>query len=205
MFFCNTINVMSLFCVSFIIFLSCRIAAHLSLLPFVILRLLSFFLLLESLHPLTILSLSFLLLQLFFVFFIDASHTQWHVTVNFCSSFLVILFSLSSVSRLIQTGKSPSTCLSFCLPPSSLLHLSTSRFLCFAVQIGLLIVCLSFTPSSVSHLSTAHSRCDEFFANFFHLFFDFRFDVLKFDKLEGSTLTGFYQPDHWLINTLVWF
>ena len=87
-----------------------------------------------------------------FVFFIDASHTQWHVTVTIAKfesassfSFLGLrfysfCFNLSSPSRLIKTGKSPSTCLSLCLPPPSLIHLPSSWVLCVAVHIGLLIV-----------------------------------------------------------------
>ena len=86
-----------------------------------------------------------------FVIFTKASHSQWHVTINitksellpalpFGSSFLLILFSLSPLSRLMQIGKLPSACLSFCLPPPSLQPWSSLWFVCVSVQMGLLVV-----------------------------------------------------------------
>ena len=126
-----------------------------------------------------------------FVFFTKASHTQWHVPVD------VSKFESASSSSsfrifvpLILVSLSPSACLSFCLPPPSLFLFSS--FFCVSVQMWLLVV----FPSSVrllSHLTTAHSRCDEFLPTIFHLFFDFGFDVLVFAKLEGSALTCSYH------------
>ena len=51
----------------------------------------------------------------------------------FKSSFLLVLFLL--FSRFMHAGKSPSTCLSFCLPPPSLVHLSLPWFPCVVVCI----------------------------------------------------------------------
>ena len=73
---------------------------HRSLLPPVVLLLLSSFLLLESLLPLTVLFLSFLLLLVLLCVFFKASHTEWHVIVNVSkfesassSSFRIFVFT----------------------------------------------------------------------------------------------------------------
>ena len=80
----------------------------------------------------------------------QASHTQWHVFVNItkfesASSFsvpILVFLALFSLlfSRLMHAGKSPSTCLSFCLPPPSLVHLSFPWFPCVVVYMWLLEV-----------------------------------------------------------------
>ena len=73
-------------------------------------------------------------------------------------------------------------------------------FTCASVASLILLCCcvhlttrsLSFISTFLSRLSTAHSRCDEFFwLPFFHLAFDFCFDVLVFGVLEASALACF--------------
>ena len=98
----------------------------------------------------------------------------------FESSISLVLFSLSPLSRLMQNGKSPSVCWSlsataFTFP--CVVSLVFFVFLSFCVSVT--TRSLPFIPASLSHLTTAHSRCDEFFCQpCFHLFFDFGFDVL---------------------------
>ena len=162
----------------------------------------------RSLQPLTVLLLlSFCSLLPHTVAFccIKASHTHWNITVRgfgVCVClllllsnlrFLSFLFHLSPLSCLMQYGKSPSACLSFCLPPPSLFLLSSPLvFLCFCVDTT--TRSLPFFPASLSFLTTAHSRCDEFFANHFPICSstsDSRSWYLL--VLEGSTLTWSYH------------
>ena len=134
--------------------------------------------------------------------------------------FFVLLLSLFSSSQLrIHSGTSPSTLQSLSLPPAfSFQTLISSRFVfivvvftplaCWTVSVNLFeflpaasftcasvaslvsLCCRVVIPASVSHLSTAHSRCDEFLKlPFFHLIFNLRFNVLVLDVLERSTLT----------------
>ena len=178
------------------------VSPHKSLLPLVILLLFSSFMLFDMLLPLTIrFSLFFLLLLLsllssskfrkhsgtspsplqclslhplfsfqiliFFcvvivvVFF--TSYACWKVTVNFFELFPAASFTCASVASLI--------------------------FLCCRVH--LTTRSLFFISASLSRLSTAHSRCDEFLLPFFHFIFDLRFNVLVFDVVERSTSTCF--------------
>ena len=90
--------------------------------------------------------LNFILAAAVLVFFTVTAHTQWNVIVaisefvsapSFYSlefSFSLFSASLSSLFRLMQHGKSPSTCLSFCLPPPSPFLLSSLWSLCVSVQ-----------------------------------------------------------------------
>ena len=77
-------------------------------------------------------------------------------------SFNFLVFaSLSSLFRLMHHGKSPSTCLSFCLPPPFPVSLSCFLILvCFCVL--LTTHSLLFFSAFEAHLTTAHSRCDVF-------------------------------------------
>ena len=180
---------------------------HKSLLSLVMLLLLSFFMLFETLLPLTILSLLFFFAAVaaaVFVFFIEASQPvarlHQHCNVRVClllflpdPQFFSFLSSLLLFSRLMHAWKSPSTCLSFCLPPPSLVHLSLPWYPCVVVYNWLFVVFTS-SPRLCPRLSTAHSRCDEFFwLPFLHLIFDPRFNVLVLDILERSTLICFYH------------
>ena len=127
---------------SFIVFLP-----HRSLLPPAVLLLLSSFLLLESLRPKTVLFLlSFLLLLVLLslcsssklrILSGTSSSTFRNLSLPpplpFGSSCSRIFVSLSPLSRLVQSGKSPSACLSLCLPPPF-----TSTFV-----VSLVSLCLS--------------------------------------------------------------
>ena len=143
---------------------------HKSLLPLVILLLLSFIMLFETLLPLTILSL---LLSLF-----SSSMLGEHIGTSpstlqclslpppfrFRSSFLLVLFSMLSFSRPMHAGKSPSTCLSFCLPPPFLVQLSLSCV--FQRESGLQFQRESFAlagnPKRVSKKRDGHSYMKNF-------------------------------------------
>ena len=110
-----------------------------------------------------------------FLQFVHLSQTQWHVSVDIVvfesssssSSFqaFVFFFALSSMLSflcLMHAGKSPSTFLSLSLPPPSLVFLLVCWFPCDAVCL-LTSHSLTFFSSFQADLSTAHSRCDEFF------------------------------------------
>ena len=173
-----------------------------SLLPLTILLLLPSFILFSVLLP-----FSFFFVVLFiaaaavFDLSFSFSQTQWHISID------VVVFESSSsfflsglrfflcchrccLLCLLHVGKSPSTFFEF-VPAASFTCASvvSLTFLCRCVH--LTTRSLSFISSFLSHLSTAHSRCDEFFD--VHLTLDLCFDVLVFDVLEASALACFYH------------
>ena len=158
-FVCSTIKVMSFYYVfalsvfSFIVLLP-----HRSLLPHAVLLLLSFLLLSSSICFLLLLSsCSSLKLRIL-------SGTSPSTFRSLCLlppyllkfSYSLIFASLSSLFRLMQHGKSQSTCCSFCI------------FVCFCVNTT--THSLRFFSAFLTHLTTAHNRCDDFFANHFSIF-----------------------------------
>ena len=106
-----------------------------------------------------------------FVFFIETSQTQWHVSINIAmfesaSSFSFQIFISSRFVFIVflascMLGKSVNL---FELLPASFTR-AICRFLGFPVlsYVFLITRSLPFVPASLSRLSTAHSRCDEFF------------------------------------------
>ena len=173
MFFCSTMNVVSLPFFSLSWFSLSVVSPHKSLHPLVILLLRPSFMLFETLLPLVIFSLLFFLLLLPFVFFIEALQTQWHVSINIAmfesaSSFsFQILISTQFVFFVVVF--SPHACWKVSV---KLLELSpAASFTCASVASLISMCCrmyfttlrLSLTYSFLSRLSTAHSRCDEFF------------------------------------------
>ena len=188
-------NVISLFFVSSSLFPVER--KHISLLPLAILFMTQCFVLLSVLLPLSFSSRCFplLLLSSLFSFSVFLRHSG-NISINgamlespssFSSQVLHFLFRLHYCFYfLMHVGKSPSTFMSLSLPPPSLVHLSLLWFLCDHL---LTTHSPSFFSSSHSLLTTAHSRCDEFFdLPFLHLIFDFSFYVLVFDVFQVSTL-----------------
>ena len=147
LFFCSTMNVMSLlFVFPTSWFFISAVLSHRSLLPLVILLLLSFFLLSEALLPLTILSLM---------------------------SFLLLLLLFSSSMLRVHNGTSPSTLQSLSLPPPfSFQILISSRFVfivvvfthhaCWKISVNLseLLPAASFTCTSVASLVSLCCRVD---------------------------------------------
>ena len=157
----------------FLGFFFSMVLPYISLLPLVILLLLSFFLLFETLLPLTVLSLlSLLLLAAVFVFFIEASQTQWYVSINIANieSASTFSFQIHISSRFVfivvfTSHACPKVSVNLFEP------LPAASFTCTPVVSMVSLCCrenvttrsISFFPASLSHLSTAHSRCDEFF------------------------------------------
>ena len=147
------------------------------------------------------------ILHLCFTYSLD-SHRQ-HVGVFVCHlllpfefSFSLVFASLSSHFRLMQCGRSPSTCLSFCLPPPFRVLLSSLCSLCYFCVL-LTTHSLPFFPECKAHLTTAHSRCDEFFASHFPMWSSTSNSMSWYLLyLRGSTLIF---PQHPLTATFLFF
>ena len=135
-FFCSTMNVVSLLFFAFLVFCSVFFAAQFfaSACPFA--SALNHHAVQKRCFRFVILALFFLLAAAAFVFFVEASQTQWHVSINIAMfesclllflpdpHFFSVCFLCCRFSRLmLQPGKSPSTCLSF-LPAAILTRVS---------------------------------------------------------------------------------
>ena len=153
---------------------------HKSLLPLVILPLLSFFMLFETLLPLIILSLLFFLLLLLSLFSSSKLRKDGGTSPStlqclslplpfpFRSSFLLVLSSLFVVF-------SPHACwkvsinLFELLPAASFTRVSVFSQVSLCCRVYLTTPCLPFIPASLSNLPTAHNRCDEPFDRHFSI------------------------------------
>ena len=148
----------------------------------------SFFMLFETLLPLTILSLLFFCCCCLCLLHRSVANTvarlHQHFNVRVClllflsdPQFFSFLSSLLLFSRLVHAGKSPSTCLSFCLLPPSLVHLSLPWCPCVVVCNWLFVAFPSpLRLCPVSRLLTVVAM--SFLIVIFHLIFDLRFNVL---------------------------
>ena len=112
-----------------------------------------------------------------FVFFIEASQTQWQVSVNSAkfvsaSSFSFQIFISSRFVFLVvvftpHANWGVSVNLFELLPAASFTCTSVTSLVSLCCRVDVTTRSLSFIPASLSHLSTAHSRSDDFLIAFF--------------------------------------
>ena len=172
-FFSSTVNV-----TLFLFFFPVE-SPHKSLLPLSILLLLPSFILLNVLLPLSFLFVVLVIAAAaVFAFFFRFSQTQCHISIDFAVfessssfSFQVFVFLvLSSLLSFLSHACWKVTVNFFeLIPAASFTCASVASLISLCLCLHLTTRSLSFVSSFLSPLSTAHSRCDEFYGCHFSI------------------------------------